>query len=131
MPLWFARRIKRYLLGISGPLLDPVDIHIEVPRLSSQELLGRATGEFFATASKRVVASGKKQSERIKGIGITCNVQMKAKWLRNHGDMDAVTKDLLRAVVAQFSLSERGYDGFLTFRVPLPICGIRVAIMRF
>ncbi|RYZ85989.1 MAG: ATP-binding protein [Proteobacteria bacterium] len=108
-----APQIRRYLSRISGPLLDRIDIHIEVPRLSSQELMGKATGETSATVRKRVVAARKIQTERMSGSGITCNAQMKAKGLRDYCDMDTATKDLLKAAIAQFSLSGRGYDRIL------------------
>jgi magnesium chelatase family protein len=108
-----APQIRRYLSRISGPLLDRIDIHIEVPRLSSQELMGKATGESSACVRQRVVAARKKQVDRMSGSGISCNAQMKAKGLRDYCDMDAATKDLLKAAIAQFSLSGRGYDRIL------------------
>jgi magnesium chelatase family protein len=108
-----APQIRRYLSRISGPLLDRIDIHIEVPRLSSQELMGKSTGESSACVRQRVVAARKKQVDRMSGSGISCNAQMKAKGLRDYYNMDAATKDLLKAAFAQFSLSGRGYDRIL------------------
>jgi magnesium chelatase family protein len=84
-----APQIRRYLSRISGPLLDRIDIHIEVPRLSSQELMGKSTGESSACVRQRVVAARKKQVDRMSGSGISCNAQMKAKGLRDYCDMDA------------------------------------------
>lgn len=55
----------------------------------------------------------KTQTERMNGSGITCNAQMKAKGLCDYCDMDSATKDLLKAAIAQFSLSGRGYDRIL------------------
>jgi magnesium chelatase family protein len=108
-----APQIRRYLSRISGPLLDRIDIHIEVPRLSSEELMGKRAGEPSATVRKRVVAARAKQTQRMNGSGLTCNAQLKAKGLRDYCDMDAGTKDLLKAAIAQFSLSGRGYDRIL------------------
>ncbi|PQV64508.1 magnesium chelatase family protein [Abditibacterium utsteinense] len=108
-----APQIRRYLSRISGPLLDRIDIHIEVPRLSSEELMGKRAGESSSCVRKRVVAARKRQTERMRGSGLTCNAQLKAKGLRDYCDMDAGTKDLLKAAIAQFSLSGRGYDRIL------------------
>jgi magnesium chelatase family protein len=94
------------LSRISGPLLDRIDIHIEVTKLSSQELMGKATGESSACVRQRVVAAHKKQVNRINGSGISCNAQIKAKGLRNYCDMDAATKDLLKAAITSSRLVE-------------------------
>jgi magnesium chelatase family protein len=75
--------------------------------------MGKATGESSACVRQRVVAARKKQVDRMQGSGISCNAQMKAKGLRDYCDMDAATKDLLKAAIAQFSLSGRGYDRIL------------------
>ncbi len=101
-----APQIRRYLAKISGPLLDRIDIHIEVPRLSSEELMSKRAGEPSATVRRRVVKAREKQLLRMGG----CNGQMKAKELREHCEMDGSTKDLLKAAIAQFNLSGRGYD---------------------
>ncbi len=101
-----APQIRRYLAKISGPLLDRSDIHIEVPRLSSEELMGKRAGESSATVRRRVVKAREKQLLRMGG----CNGGMKAKELREHCEMDGSTKDLLKAAIAQFNLSGRGYD---------------------
>ncbi len=101
-----APQIRRYLAKISGPLLDRIDIHIEVPRLSSDELMSKRTGESSAAVRRRVMVAREKQLVRMGG----CNGQMKAKELREQCEMDGATKDLLKAAIAQFNLSGRGYD---------------------
>ncbi len=108
-----APQIRRYLAKISGPLLDRIDIHIEVPRLSPQELMSKSTGESSATVRRRVCAARERQVARMGGEGVSCNAQMKAKQLREHCEMDAATKDLLKAAINQFSLSGRAYDRIL------------------
>ena len=75
--------------------------------------MGKRAGEPSATVRKRVVAARARQTQRINGSGLTCNAQLKAKGLRDYCDMDAGTKDLLKAAIAQFSLSGRGYDRIL------------------
>ena len=75
--------------------------------------MGKRAGESSACVRKRVVEARKRQTERMRGTGLTCNAQLKAKGLRDYCDMDAGTKDLLKAAIAQFSLSGRGYDRIL------------------
>ena len=72
-----APEIRRYLSRISGPLLDRIDIHIEVPRLSSEELMGKRAGESSACVRKRVVAARRRQTERMRGSGLACNAQLR------------------------------------------------------
>jgi len=105
-----APQIRRYLAKISGPLLDRIDIHIEVPRLSSDELMSKRTGESSATVRRRVVTARERQINRMKEMGVTCNAAMGSKAMREFCEMDAGTKDLLKAAIAQFNLSGRGYD---------------------
>jgi len=110
-----APQIRRYLSKISGPLLDRIDIHIEVPRLSSEDLMNKRAGESSATVRRRVVAARKKQVERMgngKGAA-TCNARMRAQEMRDYCQMDGSTKDLLKAAIDQFNLSGRGYDRIL------------------
>jgi len=105
-----APQIRRYLAKISGPLLDRIDIHIEVPRLSSDELMSKRIGESSASVRRRVVAARERQRERMSEMGIACNARMGSKAMREFCDMDAGTKELLKAAIAQFNLSGRGYD---------------------
>lgn len=118
-----APQIRRYLARISGPLLDRIDIHIEVPRLSPEELMNKRGGESSATVRRRVCAARKVQVERLRSIndgegeggtvGVSCNAQMKAKELRELCELDGATKDLLKAAINQFGLSGRAYDRIL------------------
>ena len=108
-----APQIRRYLSRISGPLLDRIDIHIEVPRLSSEELMGKRTGESSATVRRRVQSARAQQTARMKDSSATCNARMKAKELREFCEMDGATKDLLKTAISQFGLSGRGYDRIL------------------
>ena len=72
--------------------------------------MGKRVGERSCAVRSRVMAARAKQTARMKGSGLTCNAQMKAKGLREYCDMDDATRDLLKAAIAQFSLSGRGYD---------------------
>jgi magnesium chelatase family protein len=108
-----APQIRRYLARISGPLLDRIDIHIEVAQLSADELMRRPAGECSAKVRARVCAARDRQRERMKEDGIICNAQMNAKQLKKFGKMDEASGDLLKTAIAQFSLSGRGYDRIL------------------
>jgi len=93
--------------------LDRIDIHIEVPRLSPNELMGKAIGESSATVRRRVKAARAVQVERLQEDGLSCNAQLRAKQLRAHCELDDAAHDLLKAAINQFSLSARAYDRIL------------------
>lgn len=73
----------------------------------------KRAGEPSSAVRARVCAARAKQVERMREDGLTSNGGMKSKQLRKYCDMDAATKDLLKAAIAQFSLSGRGYDRIL------------------
>ena len=99
-----APQIRRYLAKISGPLLDRIDIQIEVPRLSSEELMGKRAGESSATVGRRVVKAREKQLSRKGG----CNGQMKAKELREYCEMTADNRGFGRGFKHRDSPRRRG-----------------------
>lgn len=100
-------------MRISGPLLDRIDIHIEVPRLSPQELMTKQIGESSTTVRERVLRAREKQTARLLEDGISCNAQMRAKHLRAHCHLDGGAHDLLKTAINQLSLSARAYDRIL------------------
>lgn len=106
-------QIRRYLMRISGPLLDRIDIHVEVPRLSPQELMGKSVGESSATVRQRVRRARDRQVERLRSDGLTCNAQMGARQLRSQCVLDDSARDLLKTAINQLSLSARAYDRIL------------------
>jgi len=109
-------QIRRYLARISGPLLDRIDIHIEVPRLSPRELMGKAIGESSAAVRQRVSKARKRQTARYgeKGDrGVACNAHLRAKQLREHCQLDEGARDMLRMAIDRFGLSARAYDRIL------------------
>ncbi|HEX8235135.1 MAG TPA: YifB family Mg chelatase-like AAA ATPase [Abditibacteriaceae bacterium] len=108
-----STQIRRYLGRISGPLLDRIDIHVEVPRLSPQELMGKSVGESSATVRERVARARQRQVERLQPDGLTCNAQLQARQLRAHCALDGGAHDLLKTAINQFSLSARAYDRIL------------------
>jgi magnesium chelatase family protein len=107
-------QIQRYLGRISGPLLDRIDIHIEVPAVKFKELAGQPTGEKSHEIRKRVNQGRNVQLERFKGEkSIFCNAHMESKDLRNYCPIDDHSKELLRSAMSQLGLSARAYDRIL------------------
>ncbi|MCL6520453.1 MAG: YifB family Mg chelatase-like AAA ATPase [Armatimonadetes bacterium] len=107
--------INKYLQRISGPLLDRIDIHIEVPRLKDQELMNHPTGESSATIRARVERAREIQRKRFSndGKGTFCNAQMNGKQIRKFCTPKDDVKDLLRTAINQLNLSARAYDRIL------------------
>jgi len=100
-------------MRISGPLLDRIDIHIEVPRLSPQELMTKQPGESSASVRERVLRGRQRQVQRFGDDGIACNAQMRARHLRAHCQLDGGAHELLKNAINQLSLSARAYDRIL------------------
>jgi len=107
--------VNKYLQRISGPLLDRIDIHIEVPRLKDQELVNQPTGESSAVIRARVEQARSAQSARFAdtGTGTYCNAHMTAKQIRKFCHPKDDVKDLLRTAINQLNLSARAYDRIL------------------
>jgi magnesium chelatase family protein len=106
--------VQKYLQRISGPLLDRIDIHIEVPRLDSDTMTSKAQmGEGSATIRLRVEQARQRQAERLSGTGLYCNAHMGAKQIQRFCEVQGDTKTLLRAAITQMSLSARAYDRIL------------------
>ncbi|MBP6963548.1 MAG: YifB family Mg chelatase-like AAA ATPase [Armatimonadetes bacterium] len=107
--------INKYLQRISGPLLDRIDIHIEVPRLRDQELVNVPTGETSTAIRTRVERARETQRVRFgsNGAGIYCNAHMGAKQIRQYCVAKDDVKDLLKTAINQLNLSARAYDRIL------------------
>jgi len=108
------REIQNYLGRISGPLLDRVDLHVEVPPVKFREIAGDRTGETSAEIRQRVVAARRRQHDRFRSKPkITCNARMGTRELKQHCDLDEATKGLLQNAMADLNLSARAYDRIL------------------
>jgi len=108
------REIQNYLGRISGPLLDRIDLHVEVPQVKFREISGDRTGETSADIRQRVVAARKRQQKRFAHKPkITCNARMGTKELKDFCALDDSTKQLLQSAMADWSLSARAYDRIL------------------
>ncbi len=106
-------QIQRYRARVSGPLLDRIDIQVEVPAVSYRELSGRATGEPSAALRARVDAARRVQLERLAGRAIFCNAQMSPRDLRRFGVPDEAAERLLEAAMTKLALSARAYTRIL------------------
>lgn len=108
------RQIHRYRSKVSGPLLDRIDIHIEVSNLKFKELsLTEPSGETSDDVRSRVTKARKAQNERFGGDGIFCNAHMNHKQLRKFCILKEEAKDLLKMAMTQLGLSARAYDKIL------------------
>ncbi len=105
--------VRKYQQRISGPLLDRIDLHIEVRRLSEDELVHHRSSESSATIRDRVCAARERQAERLRGRKIHCNAEMGARDIRDLCPMGDDVRDLLRHAIQQLSLSARAYDRIL------------------
>ena len=91
--------IQRYLKKISGPLLDRIDIHMEVPAVKYQQLSAEATGDSLETIKKRVDTSRTLQRERFKGLKVFCNAHMTSRQIRKFCILDEESHNLLKTAM--------------------------------
>jgi magnesium chelatase family protein len=108
-----AMAIARYQKKISGPLLDRIDIHVEVPRVDYEKLADKRQVENSETIRKRVQAARERQLERFKGTKLTCNAEMGPTEVGEFCKTDASGEKLLKAAVQQLHLSARAYHRVL------------------
>lgn len=107
-------QINRYRAKLSGPLLDRIDIQIDVPRLTTEELLNtNSNAESSAEIRKRVINARKIQKERYKNTGILTNSQLTADMVKKYCQIDNASKEILKLAVAKYQLSGRRYDRVL------------------
>jgi magnesium chelatase family protein len=107
-------QIQRYMSRISGPLLDRIDIHAQVPALTYDELSRTQRGEDSATMRERVEAARRIQLQRFgAGEKIFCNAHMQPHHLRDHCQLDETSRGLLKAAIERLGLSARAYDRIL------------------
>ena len=108
------REIQNYLGRISGPLLDRIDLHVEVPAVKFREITADRPGEPSAVIRERVVAARQRQQARFKGRSkVTCNARMGTKELRQFCELDETAKGLLQYAMTDMNLSARAYDRIL------------------
>jgi magnesium chelatase family protein len=101
--------IDRYRGRISGPLLDRIDLHVEVPALEYRELVEAEAGEGTAAVRQRVAAARIRQRDRLVGTQAFCNAQMGARETRRYSTPDTGGARLLEGAMRALGLSARGY----------------------
>ncbi len=106
-------QIERYMSKISGPLLDRIDLHIEVPAVSFNELSAAASGTDSRTMRETVTEARKRQCERFRGNGTRTNAHMSSRQLREVCPLDHACSKLLEQSVDQLGLSARAHDKVL------------------
>jgi magnesium chelatase family protein len=108
------REIQNYLGRISGPLLDRVDLHVEVPAVKFREITGERTGETSAQIRARVVAARQRQHMRFKDKPkITCNARMGSRELNTYCALTEPILEMLKFAMSDLNLSARAYDRVL------------------
>jgi magnesium chelatase family protein len=109
-----VKQIEKYRQRISGPLLDRIDIHVEVPLVNFRDLTSEAiTGESSAVIRERVAAARNIQVARLKTTKLTTNAAMGAKQVRDHCKLDADGKGYLEHAMEQMNFSARAHDRIL------------------
>ncbi len=106
--------VQKYLNKISGPLLDRIDLHVEVTPVSFSELSNKAIGESSNDIRERVITARKVQEKRfVENKGVHCNAQISSKTLKEICDIDQAGRDLLKKAMDKLGLSARAYDRIL------------------
>ncbi|MBK9759570.1 MAG: YifB family Mg chelatase-like AAA ATPase [Flavobacteriales bacterium] len=105
--------VQKYLNKISGPLLDRIDIHIEVTPVAFSELSSERTTEKSEVVRERVIRARKVQERRYEGKEMHCNAQMSSQQLRQICRIDATGQALLQKAMERLGLSARAYDRIL------------------
>lgn len=107
------KMVNKYLNRVSGPMLDRIDLHIEVPPVDYEALSSKANEESSAEIRMRVNAARKIQNERYKGTGITCNARLTPSLLRKYCVLSDDAAALLQASFDNLGMSARAYDRIL------------------
>jgi len=108
-------QIHRYVSKISGPLLDRIDLHIEVPEVKYRELTGKRDGETSEVVAARIRQARGLQTERFQKLerSIFCNAQMGSRGMETCCRLDSPTQALLRKAIEKLGFSARAYSRIL------------------
>ena len=105
--------VTRYQKRISGPLLDRIDIFVDVPRVEYEKLVGDCDAEFSAAARGRVEAARARQLHCFQGTPLSCNADIGPVEVWNYCQVEDSAKGLLQAAMKQLNLSARGFHRVL------------------
>lgn len=106
-------QVRHYLGRVSGPLMDRIDLHVDVPAVRHRELTGEQNGERSAAVRERVIAARCMQAERFKGNGFFTNARMSPAVTNKYCESSEDSKRLLKQAMAKLSLSARAYHRIL------------------
>ncbi|SMC90061.1 YifB family Mg chelatase-like AAA ATPase [Papillibacter cinnamivorans] len=107
------KSVENYMGRISGPLLDRIDLHVEVPSLDFEELKSRPHAESSASVRERVNAAREIQQKRYEGREIDCNARMAPDLIGTYCALDAECEELMRLAFDRLGLTARSYDRIL------------------
>jgi len=107
------RQIRNYISKISGPLLDRIDIHVEVPSVQYKDLTSDATCESSKEIRERVTEARDIQLARFKRLKYSTNSRMSTKQIKNHCSLDSQAEELLQQAMIELNISARGYNKIL------------------
>jgi magnesium chelatase family protein len=107
------REIQNYLGRISGPLLDRIDLHVEVPQVKFREMQAGKPGETSAQVRERVIAARRIQQQRFAGKKVSCNARMGTRELKEFCTLDEAASELLKHAMSEMGLSARAHDRVL------------------
>ena len=105
-----AAAVHRYLGRVSGPLMDRIDLHVEVTPVSREEMSSADVAESSASIRERVIRARQIQAQRFQGLGIYTNTMMSSAMLRKFCPLTDVARRLLDAAMERLQLSARAYD---------------------
>jgi len=106
-------QIERYMAKISGPLLDRIDLHLEVPAVPFRELSAASPGTTSEQMRAQVISARARQRERFTGTKTRLNAHMAHRQIRTHCVLDAAGMNLLKASMTELGLSARAHDKIL------------------
>ena len=106
-------QVEKYMGKISGPLLDRIDIHLEVPAVPFRELAASRAGTSSGQMREAVLAARIRQAERFAGMPTRANARMNSRQIREFCRLEPAASELLRAAVADMGLSARAHDKVL------------------
>lgn len=107
------QQIHRYRAKISGPLLDRMDLHVEVPAVPYRDLAGEVKAESSEEILKRVTDARAIQSERFRQMKIYCNAQMNSRHIKKHCKIDEASSNILETAIDKLGLSARAFNRIL------------------
>ena len=106
-------QVERYLSRISGPLLDRIDIHIEVPPVPFRELADKTEGTSSQDMRDRVVAARSRQLARFRNTSTLANGKMKPPQIRKYCQLESDAEQMLKTAMEEMGLSARAHDKIL------------------